>query len=101
MFVQVKGDDGLTIGGYIEIYYSYDFDKPENHLRPRHIFSYNRSNEVNVNLSMIKLSYTKEREKVNLSLMAGTYTNAYLSSEAGRELKKKNSTVTSSLLTAL
>ncbi len=80
---QIKGDDGLTISGYVEAYYSYDFNDPENHLRPSFIYNYNRTNEVNVNLAMIKLSYSKERVRGNLSLMAGTYPNANLASETG------------------
>lgn len=80
---QIKGDDGLTISGYVDTYYSYDFNDPESHNRPAFIYNYNRTNEVNVNLAMIKLSYSKERVRGNLSLMAGTYSNANLTSETG------------------
>ena len=49
----------LTFSGYVEIYYSYDFGNPSNHIRPASpltagdapflFYSYNRANEVNLN----------------------------------------------------
>ncbi|MBK6876098.1 MAG: outer membrane beta-barrel protein [Ignavibacteria bacterium] len=68
---QIKGDDGLTISGYVETYYSYDFNDPDNHFRPQFIYCYNRTNEVNVNLAMIKLSYSKKRGGGNLFWWGG------------------------------
>ena len=76
-------ESGLGIRGYIESYYGYDFDEPDDHLRPFFIYNFNRSNEVNVNLAFVKLIYQKERVRGNLALMAGTYANANLASETG------------------
>jgi len=73
----------LTISGYLEIYYCYDLATPSNHTRPDFIYSYNRSNEVNLNLGFIKASYTTESVRANLALMTGTYANANLASEPG------------------
>jgi hypothetical protein len=73
----------LTISGYIETYYSYDFSNPSNHIKPGFMYSYNRHNEVNLNLGFIKASYQTEKVRANLALMSGTYTNANLASEAG------------------
>lgn len=90
MFITVNGfaqtestQSPITFSGYIETYYSFDFGKPSNHIRPSFVYSHNRHNEVNLNLGFIKAAYQKENARANLSLMSGTYTNANLSAEPG------------------
>jgi hypothetical protein len=73
----------LKISGYLETYYSYDFEKPADHNRPAFIYSFNRSNEVNLNIGFIKTSFEQKNIRANLALMAGTYTNANLATEPG------------------
>lgn len=53
----------LTFSGYAETYYSYDFSQPENHERPSFFYSFNRHNEVNLNLGFVKANYTTEKSK--------------------------------------
>jgi Putative beta-barrel porin-2, OmpL-like. bbp2 len=71
----------LTITGYAETYYSYDFGKPQNHSRPGFVYSHNRHNEFNLNLGCVKAAYQKENVRANLALMTGTYANANLAAE--------------------
>jgi hypothetical protein len=73
----------LKISGYIEVYYCYDFGKPADHNRPPFIYSFNRSNEVNLNIGFIKASFKNKSIRTNLAFMAGTYSNANLASEPG------------------
>lgn len=73
----------FTISGYLEVYYGYDFGKPEDHNRPPFIYSHNRHNEVNLNLGFIKAGYQTEKLRTNFALAAGTYMNANLASEPG------------------
>lgn len=73
----------LKISGYLETYYMYDFGNPANHNRPSFVYSYNRHNEVNLNLGFIQAEYTNEKVRGKLALMAGTYANANLAAEAG------------------
>lgn len=73
----------LTISGYAEIYYGFDFNRPADNNRPDFVFSHNRHNEVNLNLGFIKANYDSDNIRANLSLMAGTYANANLASEPG------------------
>lgn len=73
----------LTISGYTEIYYNYDFNTPSDHLRPAFLYSYNRSNEVNLNLAFVKAAYTINNVRANLSIGTGTYMNANLAAEPG------------------
>lgn len=73
----------LSFSGYVEVYYTYDFSKPLNHNRPSFIYSYNRHNEVNLNLGFVKAAYQKNNVRANLALATGTYINANLAAEPG------------------
>jgi Putative beta-barrel porin-2, OmpL-like. bbp2 len=73
----------LTISGYVEAYYQYDFNKPADNNRPGFIYNHNRHNEFNLNLGFIKASYAASRVRANLALAAGTYMNSNYSSESG------------------
>ncbi len=72
----------LTISGYLEMYYSYDFTNPYNHDRP-FLYSYNRHNEVSLNLGFIKAAYQTENVRANIALATGTYMDANLAAESG------------------
>ncbi|MCY7330835.1 MAG: porin [Saprospiraceae bacterium] len=73
----------LTISGYAEPYYGYDFSQPADGNRPGFVYAYNRHNEFNLHLGYIKAAVNAARMRGNLALMAGTYTNANLSAEPG------------------
>lgn len=73
----------LKISGYIEMYYGYDFDNPNNHNRPSFLYSYHRHNEVNLNIGLVKAAYQKDNIRANFGLMAGTYVNRNLAHEPG------------------
>jgi len=73
----------LTISGYVDTYYVYDFNKPADNTRPGFIYSYNRHNEVNLNLGFVKAAYNTDRVRANLALMTGTYANANMAAEPG------------------
>ncbi len=76
----------LQFSGYIETYYSYDFAKPDNHLKPNFMYNHNRHNEVNLNLGFVKVNYLKDDIRGNLALMVGTYPQYNLAAE--QELAK-------------
>lgn len=71
----------LKISGYAEAYYSNDLANPADHLRPGFFYSYNRHNEVALNLGFIKAAYSAERVRANLALMTGTYAQYNLAAE--------------------
>ena len=66
---------------FADVYYSYDFNKPSNHVKPSFLFNHNRHNEFNLNLTLIKVSYNAARARANVGLMAGTYPQYNLSAE--------------------
>jgi len=73
----------ISVSGYLETYYIYDFNKPNDNTSDSFIYSFNRNNEVNLNIGMLKASYNTNNVRGNLALMAGTYTNANLATEPG------------------
>jgi len=73
----------LTISGYVEAYYAYDFNKPADNNRPGFIYSHNRHNEFNLNIGFFKAAYSAERVRANLALATGTYINANYTAEPG------------------
>lgn len=73
----------LTISGYTEVYYQYDFSNPLNNKRPGFVYSHDRNNEFNLNLGFIKAAYNTEMLRANLAIAAGTYMNANYAAEPG------------------
>lgn len=73
----------LSFSGYMETYYTNDFSNPTDHNRPGFVYSFNRTNEVNLNLGFIKATYATTHLRGNLALMTGTYANANLAAEPG------------------
>lgn len=71
----------LTISGYAEVYYQYDFNNPETNNRPDFVYSLSRNNEVSLNLGFIKAAYETEKVRANLSVGVGSYMNANYSTE--------------------
>jgi len=73
----------LKISGYVEGYYSHDFNYASPHKRPSFIYSYNNAETPEINLGLIKASFTTSSVRANLGLAAGTYMNANYVAEKG------------------
>ncbi len=74
-------ENHLKFSGNAEIFYTYDFNEPENHIRQNFLYSYNRHNEFNLNLGLVKANYETENMRSNLAIMSGTYASDNLSAE--------------------
>ena len=70
----------LTVEGYVDVYFTYSFNHPKDANHP-YIVSYNRDNEVNVNLAYVSLKYTSDRVRATFTPGWGTYMNANYASE--------------------
>ena len=66
----------FTISGYTEVFYSYDFNQRADHIRQPFFYTFNRHNEVNVNIARLKAEYATDNMRANIALMAGTYPEA-------------------------
>jgi len=73
----------LTFSGFTEIYYSFDANQPEYHVRPGFLYNHNRHNEFNLNLGFVKAAYHHKNVRANVALGAGTYMNANYATEPG------------------
>lgn len=73
-FAQTDSSKGsLTLSGYAEAYYAYDFNQPDNHELPFFIYNFKRHKEINLNLGFINANYSSNNVRANFGLMAGTW----------------------------
>ena len=72
----------VTIEGYIDAYYSYDFNKPANGNRT-YFVSMARHNEMTINLTFVDIKYSSTRLRARFVPGFGTYTNANYANEPG------------------
>lgn len=81
--VKAAGQDSAVLNFSVcaELFYGFDFDKPQNHERPFFIYNHKRHNELNVNLAFAKGSYNAAKVRGNLALMTGTYAQYNLAAE--------------------
>ncbi|MFD0933559.1 porin [Psychroflexus salinarum] len=73
----------LSIYGFVDAFYMYDFNEPQGNKRQSFLFNHNRHNEYNLNLGLIKLGLDHSRYRANLALQAGTYANDNYAQESG------------------
>lgn len=73
----------INLSGFVEVFYTYDFNEPNyhNHLRQPFLYTYNRHNEFNLDLAVLKANYQTENVRANLALQLGTYATDNLNSE--------------------
>lgn len=63
----------LNLFGYFDGYYMYDHNKPKLKSRQFFLYNYNRHNELNVNLILLKLSAESKKIRFNLGVQTGNY----------------------------
>ena len=56
LIAQTEDAPKVTFSGYVETYYNYDFDQPSGGERPSFLYNFDRHNEFNVNLALLKAS---------------------------------------------
>lgn len=91
----------ISYSGFVDIFYAYDFNKPQTNYRQTFLYNHNRHNEFNLNLGLLKVSTKHLKYRANLALQAGTYVIDNYAAEptvlqhiyegnAGLSLNKKN-----------
>lgn len=63
----------ISISGFLDVFYVYDFNRPEGPYRQPFLFNHNRHNEFNINLGFVKVGLDHEKYRANLALQTGTY----------------------------
>lgn len=72
----------VTVEGYIDVYYAYDFNEPPSGDRP-YFVSMNLHNEMAVNLAYVDLKYSSSRLRGRFVPGFGSYINANYAAEPG------------------
>ncbi|GAB3176237.1 porin [Telluribacter humicola] len=73
----------ITVSGFVDAYYAYDFNRPRTGYRQPFLYNHNRHNEFNINLGFVRASVEHSRYRANLSLQTGTYPNDNYAAEPG------------------
>lgn len=78
-----KQNPTINFTGFIDIFYAYDFNKPQTDFRQPFFYNHNRHNEFNLNLGFLKLALEHTKYRANIALHTGTYANDNYTSEPG------------------
>jgi hypothetical protein len=65
--------ENFTISGFTDVFYAYDFNRPKGPVRQPFLYSYNRQNEISVNLAYVSAAWHTETTRGVLALQGGTY----------------------------
>ncbi|MGV7104939.1 porin [Flavobacterium sp. U410] len=78
---QEKDSLKIKISGFLETYYAYDFENPNNEVKLPFMYNYNRHNEFNVNNGIIRTRLEYGNVYASIALHAGTYVEDNYASE--------------------
>jgi len=81
VFSQKGSLNNLTFSGYLEAYYAYDFNQPDDNRRPDFLYNFARHNEFSFNLALLKVAYEDEYVRSSFALMVGNYAQFNLQNE--------------------
>ena len=69
-----KSTPTINLSGFVDAYYSYDFNEPSNtSSRQSFFYNHNRHNEFNINLALFQVDLTHVKYRARLALQSGTY----------------------------
>ncbi len=72
-FAQDKSELKTTFSGFVETYYSYDFNQPITDSKLPFMYNYNRHNEFNINIGLLRAKVEYDNAYAIVSLQSGTY----------------------------
>lgn len=78
----------IDVSGFIDTYYSYDFDQPESKYKQNFLYNYNRQNSFNVNIALLRATISYENVYAKISAHAGTYVEDNYASESVKYLNE-------------
>ena len=73
IYSQEKSEFKTTFSGFVETYYSFDFNENSADAKLPFMYNYNRHNEFNVNIGLLRAKVEYENAYAVLSLQSGTY----------------------------
>ncbi len=73
LFSQENNNIKFTFSGFLETYYSFDFNQPQSERKLPFMYNFNRHNEFDVNIGLLRAKVEYENVYAVLSLHSGTY----------------------------
>lgn len=73
----------IELSGFLDVFYAYDFNKPEGNSRETFLYNHNRHNEFNLNLGLLRLSIDHEKYRSTIAIQTGVYSNDNYIAESG------------------
>jgi len=70
-----------TLFAYFDVFYAYDFNRPQTPIRQPFFFNHNRHHSININHALIRGSYSSQRVRARLGFHSGTYVQDNYASE--------------------
>ena len=71
-----KNNLKIDVSGYLDTYYSYDFDASVNKDKQTFLYNYNKQNSFNINIALVRASISYENVYAKVSVQSGTYVEA-------------------------
>ena len=78
----------VSFSGYIDIYYSYDFNQPSSEQKLPFMYNYNRQNEFNLNIGLLRAKVDYQNAYAVLSLQSGTYVDDNYTNEKMKNINE-------------
>ena len=72
-FAQEKSDFKIEFTGFLEAYYAYDINQPQSEGKLPFMYNYNRHNEFNLNIGLLRSRLEYENAYASFALHSGTY----------------------------
>lgn len=73
----------LTIDGFVDAFYSYDFNQPTEKEKQPYFYNYNRHNRVAVNQGLVRLAVQHQKYRAHFAIQSGSYSTDNYVSEPG------------------
>ena len=78
----------VSFSGYIDTYYSYDFNQPSSEQKLPFMYNYNRQNEFNLNIGLLRAKVDYQNAYAVLSLQSGTYVDDNYTNEKMKNINE-------------
>lgn len=87
-FAQENNAFKLSFSGFLETYYSYDFNTPNSEQKLPFMYNYNRHNEFNINIGLLRAKVEYDNAYAIVSLQSGTYVDDNYANETTKILNE-------------
>jgi len=88
LFAQEKYDLKVTFSGFLETYYAFDFNQPQAQNKLPFMYNYNRHNEFNINIGLVRAKVEYENIYGSIALHSGTYVDDNYANESIKYLNE-------------